>query len=82
MRLNGQDLDDQGYDHGESVVTRVLVAVKLGFISVGGGFDRRFLVKSVNIEEVSLTKPYTANATRVERCFNRLKQYRKQSHPL
>ena len=63
MRLNDQDLDDPEYDHGESVVTRVLVAVKLGFISVGGEFDIRSLVKSVSIEEVNLTKLYTVSAT-------------------
>ena len=63
MRLNDQDLDDPEYDHGESVVTRVLVAVKSGFIFVGGGFDIQFPVESVSTEEVNLTKPYTANAT-------------------
>ncbi len=31
----------------------------------------------MSIEEVSLTKPYIVNGTRVERCFNRLKQYRR-----
>ena len=63
MRLKVQDLEDHGYDHGESVETKVLVAIKLGFISAGAGFDTRFLGKSMSIEEVNLTKLSTVCGT-------------------
>jgi hypothetical protein len=58
------------------VEIRAIAVTKYDLICDGVEFDIRFRGESMSIEEVSLTKPYTVSGTRVERCFNRLKQYR------
>ncbi len=62
---NAQDQDDPVSDHTESVGIRAIAAIKLGIIYADGGFGIRFPEKSMSIEEVSLTKPYTVSETRL-----------------
>ena len=56
-------IHDPVYDQTESVATRATVVTKYDFICDGVGFDIRFHVRSMSIEEVSLTKLSTVCGT-------------------
>ncbi len=65
VQSKAQDQEDRGYDHDESVVTRVTVVGKLGVICAEEVFAIRFHGKSMSIEEESLTKLFTVCETRL-----------------